>query len=214
MTEREFLNYQMNDAETREWENLAADIKDRFFSVVLPDIPCEIKEDILNKRTMAKEPFYGSRGYIRNRGYYSVQEGDRGSLYLHFSDLSFEEAKNSMIKECAHDISYAYVSQNRSALRDKHKGLWHYCRIDDGIENVNGTCRMRSHLEEQTNWIYDEEYDYRKYWFELLLYMEKRMLPTREYERETAYYQECMNHSMTVKKWIFNIEQEEFQLET
>ncbi len=213
MTEYEYLKYQMNPEEMREWDKLAAEIKEQVFAAAPPDIPYEIQEDILCKRTMVREPFYDVRGYVGDRGYYSVQEGDRGHLHLAFSDLPYEEAKNRMIKTCAHDISYAYVTKNRLALRDRHKGLWRCCRIEDGLETVNGITRLVSHMEEQPNPIYDAEYDYRKYWFELLLYMEKRLLPDGEYNEEIACYQECLNHFMTDKRWIFDCKQEKYRLE-
>ena len=44
--------------------------------------------------------------------------------------------------------------------------------------------RMKSHIEEQENWIYDTEYDYRKYWFETLLFLVKRILNEKEYAKQ------------------------------
>lgn len=213
MTAYEYMRYRMLPEEMKEWEKLTTEIKERVFMAVPSDIPYETQDEILRKRTMIREPFYGARGYMSDRGYYSVQEGDRGDLRLVFSDLSFEEAINCMLKICARDISYAYVTKNTSDLRDRHKGLWHYCRIDDRMETVNGITRMVSHMEEQPDWIYDAEYDYRKYWFELLLYMEKRMLLPCEYEEEIAYYQECMNHFVDGRKWIYDREQEKYRLD-
>ena len=69
---------------------------------------------------------------------------------------------------------------------------------------------MKSHIEEQDNWVYDGEYDYRKYWFESLLFMIKRILDDKEYEHNVAYYEKCMNHHSQI--WKFNCETEMFEM--
>ena len=71
---------------------------------------------------------------------------------------------------------------------------------------------MKSHLEEQKDWVYDAEYDYRIYWFEPLIFMVKRILDNKEYEKTIAYYEECMNHNMKKHYWVFNRELEKFEL--
>ncbi|MDE6698276.1 MAG: hypothetical protein K2J91_02205 [Lachnospiraceae bacterium] len=213
MTERELLHYEMNREELKKWNELVDDIKSKFLSMSgLTKIPYALFTDTLDRTTMAKEPWCGSKGYIKDSGFYYVEEGDRGKIELIYSGLDYKMARNEMVKRCADRIAYAYVTKDIKGLRDKYKGLWHYCRIDDGIENVNGITRMKSHLEEQKDWVYDAEYDYRIYWFEPLIFMVRRILDNKEYEKTIAYYEECMNHNMKKHHWVFNRELEKFEL--
>ncbi|GEM_PF-1605762 len=211
MTERDYFCYEMNKDEMDKWEELISDVKKSFYSIAdISEIPHQVFIDILGRTTMTKEPWNGAKGYISNSGFYCVNEGDRGKLTLIYSGYSYEEAKNDMVARCAEEISYAYVTRDIKEFREKHKNQWHYCRIDDGFETTNGLTRMKSHMEEQENWVYDGEYDYRKYWFESLLFMIKRILDNKEYEHNVVYYEECMNHH--AKIWKFNRKTEIFEM--
>ncbi len=211
MTERDYLHYEMNKDEKDKWEQLVADIKKSFISVAdISVIPLQLFSDVLERTTMAKEPWNGAKGYISNSGFYYVEEGDRGKLTLIYSGYSYEETKNAMVARCAREIAYAYVTKNMKCFQDKYKHQWHYYRVNDGMETINGLTRIKSHLEEQENWIYDGEYDYRKYWFEALLFLIKRILDEKEYEHNVEYYEECMNHRSKI--WKFNYKTEMFEM--
>ena len=211
MTAKDYLYYEMNRDEIHKWEELVTDIKTSFSSIAdISEIPCQVFRDVLERTTMAKEPWNGAKGYISNSGFYYVSEGDRGELTLIYSGCSYEEAKNAMVARCAREISYAYATEDMKGLQEKYKNQWHYCRINDGVETINGSTRMKSHIEEQENWIYDAEYDYRKYWFEALLFLVKRILNEKEYEKNVAYYEECMNHHSKI--WEFNYKTEKFEM--
>lgn len=211
MTGRDYLQYEMNADEMDKWEELVADIKKSFYLIAdISNIPHQVFTDVLGRTTMAKEPWNGAKGYINNRGFYYVEEGDRGKLTLVYSGYSYEAARNEMVSRCAKEISYAYVTADMKGFRDKYKSQWRYCEINDGVETINGLTRMKSHIEEQDNWIYDGEYDYRKYWFELLLFMIKRILDDKEYEQNVVYYEKCMNHHTRI--WKFNHKTEMFEM--
>lgn len=212
MTERDYLHYEMNKDELVKWKELVNDIKNSFHSIAdISGIPYQIFSEILDITTMAKEPWYGTKGYINNKGFYCVAERDKGAIEMVYSGYSYEMAKINMVKRCADRISYAYVTDDIKGLQEKYRGLWRYCRINDGIEKINGLTRMKSHLEEQQNWIYDGEYDYRVYWFEPSLFMVKRILDNDEYEKTVAYYEECMNYRST-SHWKYNRLAEKFEI--
>ncbi len=209
--EREYLCYKMNRDELDKWEDLITDVKTSFYSIAdSTEIPKPVFVDVLDRTLVAYKPGVGARGYIRNHGFYHVEEGDRGALTLHYSGCSYEEAKNDLVEKCAWDISLEYVTQNRERLQGKYIKQWRYRRVEDGIEKVNGLTIAKSHLEEQGNWIYNREYDYRKYWFELLLFMVKRILDNKAYEHNVAYYEQCMNHHEKI--WTFNHKTEMFEM--
>ena len=211
MTERDYLYYEMNKDEMNQWEELINDVKKSFYLISdISGIPNHLFMDILDRTTMAKEPWYGAQGYVCNHGFYCVEEGDRGKVTLIYSGYSYEAARNRIVARCAREISYAYVTREMKELQEKHKRQWRYCRIDDGLETINGLTRMKSHIEEHGEWVYDGEYDYRKYWFELLLFMVKRILDDKEYEHNVTYYEECMNHR--AKIWKFNCKTEMFEM--
>lgn len=211
MTERDYFCYKMNKDEMDKWKELVSDVKKSFYSIAdISEIPQQVFMDILDRTTKAKELWNGAKGYISDSGFYCVEEGDRGKLTLIYSGYSYEEAKNNMVAKCAREISYAYVTRNQKRLWERYKNQWHYCRINDGLETINGLSRMKSHIEEQKNWVYDGEYDYRKYWFEALLFMIKRILDDKEYEHNVTYYEKCMNYHTNV--WKFNRKTEMFEM--
>ena len=122
MTERDYLHYEMNKDEKDKWEQLVADIKKSFISVAdISVIPLQLFSDVLERTTMAKEPWNGAKGYISNNGFYYVEEGDRGKLTLIYSGYSYEEAKNAMVARCAREMAYAYVTKDMKGFQDKYK---------------------------------------------------------------------------------------------
>ena len=74
----------------------------------------------------------------------------------------------------------------------------HYIRVCDGIEMVDGLERMAYHVEEQTGWIYD----YRKYWFDRLIHLEKDLPPADEFKTDEDY----LNYGLQEdgKRWKYN----------
>lgn len=208
MTESQLLNYKMNNDELQKWNSLCEDVKNVIHNAYIPDVSPFLIEDFLDRKTMVREPFYGARGYTDTDGFYSVQEGDRGVIYVKFHMLSSEEAKVMMLKELAHDISYAYITSDMEDLQRKYQSKWHFYEMREGIKDG----RMISHLEENRTWIYDAEYDYRKYWFELLLFIDKQVLPENEYFQEINVYQNYMNYHMADKKWCFDFSSCQFEL--
>ena len=73
---------------------------------------------------------------------------------------------------------------------------------------------MAYYIEEQTEWIYDLEYDYRKYWFDSLIHLEKDLLPAGEYEAEVKKYEDYLNYGLPEygKRWKYNKVSEKFGL--
>lgn len=212
MTEQELLYYKMNNEEKEEWDKLSNDIKEGFYSIEKQVwIPSHVFRETLEKMMMYKQPWV-SKGYVEGHGFYYVAEGDRGHISVIFENLNYYEAKNKLIKYCADKIAYAYVTYDMKGLQKKYEKQWRYVRIQDGIEKKNGLLHIISHLEEQSDWIYDTEYDYRIYWFEPLLFMVKRLVDHSEYLSILEYYENCMNHHIKNRKWIFNTETEKFEL--
>lgn len=214
MTERDYLLYEMNKEELDKWNELIGDIKSNFRKIIdFTKVPYSVFEDTIERTTKAKEQWCWSKGYIGNDGFYYVEEGDRGAISLIYYGYTYEMARNYIVKTCADRIAYAYVTNDINGFHDKNKGQWHFCRIDDGIEKVDGLSMMKCHLEEQQNWIYDAEYDYRLYWFENLLFMVKRILNEDEYIKTIEYYEGCMNCNAK-RKWVFNRDSEKFDLDS
>ena len=212
MTEQEFMDYKMNHQEEKKWAELTNDIIEGFYSLESTVcIPANIFHSSLEKLRDVKRP-WEAKGYIAGKGFYHVVEGDRGHISVRFSDLDYSDARNKLISSTARDIAYAYVISDMKGIQTKYESQWRYKCVEDGIVKENGDTRMISHLEEQQNWIYDAEYDYRIYWFEPLLFMVKRLADDTEYQSTLAYYESCMNHHLKNKRWVYDTKIEKFEL--
>lgn len=206
--------YNMTASERVQWEKLTNTVKSDFAGIDTGDIPRETVQYVVSEMTRANEPGYASRGFVADEGYYMIYEGDRGSVDVIFEAASFATARYEIIKQCAHDISYRFVNDNMERLERQNKSKWHYIRVRDGIEKVDGLERMAYYIEEQTGWIYDLEYDYRKYWFDSLIHLEKDLLPADEYEAEVKKYEDYLNYGLPEdgKRWKYNRVSEKFGL--
>lgn len=78
MTEKELYQYQMTAAETEIWNRLKNLLKEDRKTMLIPDEFAEWIERLLSTR----EAYDHDAGYHMKEGYYYVEEGDRGSLYL------------------------------------------------------------------------------------------------------------------------------------
>ena len=211
MTETQLLNYKMNSNEQARWDNLEKRIKDDFKRVArFPELQMydlqHLVDDFFEKRG------WGAMGYVEGDGFYRVVEGDRGHISVIFSGMDFSAAKDKLVIFVAHDSIYNYVVKNMKSIEDENIGKWRYRRINDGIVKENEFTRMLSHAEEQKGWIYDAEYDYRIYWFEPMLFMIKRLVDESAFVSTVEYYDKCMNHVGTDRKWKYNTEAERYQL--
>lgn len=112
MTAYELLRYQMNPEEERIWSQFCDAIKQKFKLLNLPQKAYEI----LDSRLLAKEPFYGSKGYSFEKGYFNISERDRGMYTPVFITRSREEAEIKTLKNLAHDIGYQCVLKEKSTL--------------------------------------------------------------------------------------------------
>lgn len=165
MTNQELLLYRMNPQEIEKWQQLCIVIRQKFATLKLPEVAYEE----LEKRLQPGTPYTYAKGYAEGEGYFHVEAGDRGSCYLVFKTTSREEAEEQIIKSLAHDVSYRYVVKHMEQIELQNRSHWRFYKVVDGREPG----RIISHEEENKTWKYDTTYDYRKYWFELALYILK-----------------------------------------
>lgn len=202
MTKQELLCYQMNPQELEKWRELCKDIRAKFANLKLPAVAYEE----LEKRLLPGTPYTYAKGYSENDGYFYVEAGDRGNCSLVFKTISREEAENQMFKNLAHDVSYRYMVSNMEKIELKYRGDWRFYNVVDGREPG----RILSHDEENETWKYDTKYDYRKYWFEMVLEILKETVPAEVFQDEVQCYEELLNRWFERPFWQFDTEKMEF----
>lgn len=151
-------------------------------------------------------PHSGVKGYVESDGFFYVEEGDRGNCNLIFKTQSREEAEELLMKKLAHDVSYRCVVAEMKQIEQEHRKDWRFYTVVDNV--VPG--RVFSHEEENVTWKYNTKYDYRKYWFEMALYMLNGNVPERRFQAEVAEYEALINHWFEQPFWKYDTEKMEF----
>ena len=202
MTKQELLTTRMFPEEEKKWRELCNSVREKFAMLDIPNMAQEELERILEPGT----PYTGAKGYVETDGYFYVEEGDRGSCTLIFKTKSRDEAVDLLMKKLAHDVSYRCVVENMKQIELEHRKDWRFYEVVDG--RVPG--RIFSHDEENVTWKYDAKYDYRKYWFELALYMLKDNVSKEMFRKEVSEYEKLLNHWFETPFWCYNAESREF----
>ena len=127
-------------------------------------------------------PYTYAKGYVESEGYFYVEAGDRGNYTLIFKTKSQEEAEELLMKKLAHDVSYRCVVAEKKQIEQEHRATWKY----------------------------NTKYDYRKYWFELALYILKENVSENRFQAEMAEYEALLNHWFEKNFWKYDTEKMEF----
>lgn len=202
MTERELVRYNMTSKEQAVWNSFCRIISDK---CSLMDTP-PIDWDLLKKYLIPKRPYCGARGYSEEDGYYDIQEGDRGALYVAMRTHSLDEAVFEKLIQVAHDMSYEYVVRNRKEIDAAQQKEWRSCKEYESVKD--GRCEIR--MIKNSSWRYNTEYDYRKYWFEMALAFLGKVLERKQLEAEIQRYEGFMNHHFQEKFWSYDFQKREF----
>lgn len=145
------------------------------------ELPAKAYEE-LERILIPGTPYTGSKGYVESDGYFYVEEGDRGACKLIFKTRSKEEAEDLLMKKLAHDISYRCILEEMKRLEQKWKEEWKY----------------------------NTKFDYRKYWFELALYILKENVSEERFRTEVSEYEALMNYWFESPFWKFDTGKMEF----
>lgn len=181
------IKYEMNSEELFIW-NAFCEKKLQCSMMQMPDI----SKEIIDKKLMIREPFFGNRGYSKKYGYYEVQEGGRGHLYLELNTFDAKKAVCVFLSCIAHDVGYQYVIKNKKLIEKMNVPKWHYYNEYTIVDN-GSKCESKRIIN-STGSIYDSEYDYRKYWFELTISYLAKVYDNLSLLEEIKKYQEYMNH--------------------
>lgn len=202
MTKQELLLYRMTPQEIQVWSEFCDAIRVKFALLNLPSLVYEELERQLSPGT----PYTYAKGYSGTDGYFHVEAGDRGNCSLIFKTTSREEAENQMLKRLAHDVSYKCIVNDMKRIELENRGDWRFYNVVDGREPG----RILSHDEENETWKYDAKYDYRKYWFEMALYILKETASLELFQTERKHYEELLNRRFAEPFWRFDVETLEF----
>jgi len=76
--------------------------------------------------------------------------------------------------------------------------------------DVSYRCIVAGKHEEKTEWKYNTKYDYRKYWFELALYILEGNVSEHRFKAEITEYESLLNHWFKQPFWRYDTETKEF----
>ena len=202
MTGQELLTYQMNREEQIMWYRFCVDIKNKLEALKLEPYAYEVLLKKLTKGT----PYTYMGGYSQTDGYYYVVAGDRGACNLLFKTKSYGEVWDKMLKELARDIAYDCIFKDKERLEAENRHLWRYYYVYVGRE----ANRKIYQTKENETWIYDDTYDYRKYWFELAIYILKGTVSEHMLCEEIKRYEKLLNSNYFEPYWSYDVGKTEF----
>ena len=205
----ELLSYTMTSDELLVWNEFTQSLKDEFlklkkiYSLEIPNY----EESIMDMMDYVV-PFVGRKGYIEGSGFYFAIEEDRGRrAEVRYANKSATEHRTIMAKEISNAIAYEYAVKQKSALIKKHGHLWKSIEsyeCPEGVSQVND------------NYIYPLKFDYRKYWFEIELLLDKYFLDRDDFAKTVkmrVYDLNCPFLSGKSKlRWVYSEENKEFDL--
>ena len=202
MTGQELLTYRMDKEEQVIWYRFCVDVKNKLVALQLEPYAYEVMNNCLLKGS----PYDYMNGYTKSGGYYYVIAGDRGHWTLIYQTESYEEAWNERLRRLADSIAYQCTVKNKDSIEQQHRHLWRYYQIFDRRE----ANRIYYRDVENASWIYDTEYDYRKYWFEMALYIMKTTVSKETFDQEVVRYEKLLNRWFDSPFWAYDKDKMEF----
>ena len=214
MTIDELLSYEMTSDELQVWNDFMQNLFDEFIELKkkykLDNIPRY--EETIRDWMDYIVPFVGRRGYIAGSGFYLAIESDRGrNAKIEYVNKSAEDHRAIMAKSISSAIAYDYAVKEKITLIRKYGHLWkgiessEYSKDDAFIKNID-----------HSGHIYPLKFDYRKYWFELELLLEKHFIDRSDFIKEITRREHDMNNQFLSKKrnirWIYNEDKSEFEI--
>ncbi|MFV0393146.1 MAG: DUF6966 domain-containing protein [Coprobacillaceae bacterium] len=148
--EKEIEVYKMNNEESIVWR----DFQDDVLSMCTKIEVLKNYKELIEKKLETSVYYVQNIGYSSIHGYYFLEYGDRGKVYLDLVTKSKEEAILHILTNILVRIGQKIEIENRSSLIEE----WHYDR-GNVINNVFEI------VEVSKDWKYDTVYDSRLFWF-------------------------------------------------
>lgn len=192
MTEHELELYIMSEAEKQKWNNIRQMIWKYCEQVQIPKSMND-RIEILTSGGMK----YGDHvaGYCENAGYFFLEYGDRGALFLKCLSFGEKDICFCLMKKITREAGQKIELQER---KEEAKNWMYY------LDDKNTRPGKLSWIKNES-YLYHTKHDTRKKWFEYMLnalleiFGEAMVAPT--IEEYTGY----MNRWFKEKHWLYDI---------
>lgn len=192
MTEKELELYKMTESEKQNWNIIRQTIFVYCQKLQIPEFMYE-RIEMLTSGGMK----YGHHvaGYCENAGYFYIEYGDRGTLYLKCLSYNSEDICFYIMKQITRETGQKIELQERNEEAQK----WMYY-LDDKKTRPGKLVWIKNE-----NYIYHTKHDTRKKWFE---YMLNALLEIFEKEMIAPMIEECtwyMNRWFEEPHWSYDM---------
>lgn len=195
MTKEELQSYKMTHDERDKWINIQ-DITRRYCK---RSVHVEYNEIV--ERHISKSVYYEHyAGYCKDEGYYYINIGDRGEVYLSCKTESTEEILFYLMKSILHNIGIKL----ELSIRDIDQKKWMY------YEDVSNTKPGKIAWVKNKEYIYHTQHDTRKWWFEYIIKNLWLFFNDAMIEPIVEEYTGYMNHWFEEKHWKYDREKKQF----
>ena len=189
MNVEKLCRYRMNSSELNVWNEFQEQIIKDCQKI---KIPLSFGE-FIETQISIKEQYIHTAGYCNKAGYFYINEGDRGELFLSCLSHDIEDIRWYVMEKILRHIGQKLELEQREDEEKK----WRYLRKFE-----NGKLK----LEENENWIYNTIHDSRKYWFEYSIVLLAKIFETNRIYPYVASHIELMNRWFNVPHWDFDWE--------
>lgn len=149
MTERQLYSYRMSLEESEKWAKLK--------NIILTDCKkmkiSHQHDEWINKRTKPIDPYNHVAGYSRADGYFYIEDGDRGEIYLSCCSHDAEDVRWYLLKSIASQVGQNYELAHRKSEEKR----WRYSRAFENGKHI---------MKQRIIWKYNAVHDTRKLYFE------------------------------------------------
>lgn len=194
----------MSDDEKEKWETLKTDIINSIRAVSR-----YIYKNTINIDSYARYVFEilpRNKG-VNFEGYFCVGNYDRALLTIDFEKFSYNDARTYFIREIIRNICYDHNLENQRKIERLTIKDWRFYEVKDREE----LHRIYSHQEENSQYVYNALYDYRKYWFEDELKILQKILLEEDFR---IAVKDRENHMRVPGiNWKYGFEQMEFYID-
>lgn len=195
MTKEELQSHIMTHDEREKW----IEIQNTIRQYCMKSVPVEYNKIV--ERYIAESTYYEHyAGYCKGEGYYYIDIGDRGAVYLSCKTDSEEEMLFYLMIKILQDMGMKL----ELSIRETEQKNWMY--YEDSLNTKPGKIAWVKNKE----YIYHTRHDTRKWWFEyiiknLWLFFNDVML-----EPIVGEYTDYMNRWFEDKHWKYDREKKQF----
>lgn len=187
MTERELYHYKMTSEETEKWNELKSQVINDCKTM---QIPLEFNEWI-ERKSNAIDSYNHIAGYCEKVGYFYIEDGDRGDIYLKCCSRNPDDIRWYILEQIVQHVGQNIELRYRKVEEKNWRNLRDY---------------KNSEFTEQIDWKYNAIHDTRKFWFEYEILALSKVFDSDKLKPFVEEHINLMNRWFNEPHWSFDWE--------